>query len=270
MVKYLVIFILLIFIEFCSAQSLAGARQISLSNSDVALSNDVFSLFNNPSGLSQISEREIGIFYSPSPFGIKELATGYLAYNEPTSFGNLALGFMTYGFELYKENKFQLAYSNRISSKVSFGISIFYQTVNIKNYGNDGTFNISLGGIYNLAQKISIGFAIQNPLRFSNSKIDLPLQYTVGTSYQVIEKTYLNFALQKELDFPFSFHFGIEYPIIKYLSIRFGIQNEPNIYSAGLGINLSFFRLDYAVTTHQDLGLTHQAGLIISFSSTKE
>lgn len=41
-----------------------GAKQISLSNSDVALSNDVFSLFNNPSGLSQMNWREIGVYYS--------------------------------------------------------------------------------------------------------------------------------------------------------------------------------------------------------------
>jgi len=269
MVKYFVIFILLFFSGFCSAQSLAGARQISLSNSDVAFSNDVFSLFNNPSGLSQIAEREIGFFYSPSPFGIKELATGYLAYNEPTSFGNFGLGFMTYGFELYKENKFQLAYSNRITSNVSFGVSVFYQTVNILNYGNAGTFNISLGGIYKLTQKFSLGFALQNPLRFSNSKIELPLQYTFGTSYEVIDKTYLTLAIQKELDFPFSVHFGIEYPIVKYFILRFGIQNEPNLYSAGLGINYSYFRLDYAVTTHQDLGLTHQVGFIVNFGSTK-
>ena len=270
MVKNLFIFLLLFFAVVCSAQSSAGARQMALSNSDIALSNDVFSLFNNPSGLSQIADREIGFFYSPSPFGIKELATGYFAYNEPTSFGNFGLGFMTYGFELYKENKFQLAYSNRITSNVLFGVSVFYQTVKIQNYGNDGTFNISFGGIYNLTHKFSLGFALQNPLRFSNSKIELPLQYNIGTSYEVIDKTYLTLAVQKELDFPFSFHFGIEYPIVKYFTLRFGIQNEPNIYSAGLGINYSYFRLDYAVTTHQDLGLTHQVGFIVNFNSTKE
>ena len=76
--------------------------------------------------------------------------------------------------------------------------------------------------------------------------------------------------MQKELDFPFSVHFGIEYPIVKYFILRFGIQNEPNIYSAGLGINYSYFRLDYAVTTHQDLGLTHQVDFIVSFNTVKE
>lgn len=43
------------------AQIDPGARQISLSHSDIALSNDVFSLFNNPSCLSQINWRDVGI-----------------------------------------------------------------------------------------------------------------------------------------------------------------------------------------------------------------
>ena len=47
-----------------------GARQISLANSDVALANDVFTLFSNPAGLSQINWREVGIYYSPAPRAI--------------------------------------------------------------------------------------------------------------------------------------------------------------------------------------------------------
>jgi len=42
----------LIIVSLCNpafSQHSAGAKQISLSNSDVALSNDVFALFNNPS-----------------------------------------------------------------------------------------------------------------------------------------------------------------------------------------------------------------------------
>ena len=52
------------------AQFNPGAKQISLSHSDIALANDVFALFSNPSGLSQLNWREIGIYYSPAPFGL--------------------------------------------------------------------------------------------------------------------------------------------------------------------------------------------------------
>ena len=75
----------------------------------------------------------------------------------------------------------------------------------------------------------------------------------------------MNFAVEKDIKYKPSFQFGINYDIIEYLSLRIGFSNEPSKYSAGLGINYSMFSLDYAMFTHNDLGLTHQAGIIISF-----
>ncbi|MDP2362759.1 MAG: hypothetical protein Q8M94_03205, partial [Ignavibacteria bacterium] len=99
-----------------------GAKQISLSNSDVALSNDVFSLFNNPAGLSQMNWREVGVYYSPAPFGLTELANGYVAYHEPTSIGSFAIGGMSYGFDLYRESKISLGYSYNYLNKLFAGV----------------------------------------------------------------------------------------------------------------------------------------------------
>jgi hypothetical protein len=49
-------------------------------------------------GLAQLNWREVGVYYSPVPFGLTELSNGYAAYHEPFSFGSLAVGGMTYGF----------------------------------------------------------------------------------------------------------------------------------------------------------------------------
>ena len=66
--RILLIFAPLLLLSTNYAQLNPGARQISLSNSDVALSNDVFSIFNNPAGLSQLNWREIGVYYSPESY----------------------------------------------------------------------------------------------------------------------------------------------------------------------------------------------------------
>ena len=60
----IVIIFILLFQPESSAQITPGARQVSLSHSDIALSNDDFSIFKNPAGLAQINWREIGIYYS--------------------------------------------------------------------------------------------------------------------------------------------------------------------------------------------------------------
>lgn len=251
------------------AQYNPGARQIAMSNSDVALSNDVFSLFNNPAGLSQMNWREIGIYYSPSPFGFSELANGFIAYHEPFDFGSFGIGAMTYGFELYRENKLSFGFSYNYLGKFFTGTTLNLHTVSINNYGSDNTFYLNIGGLYYLTQSFRLGFSVQNLNRasFGNEKDNIPVIFNTGFSYGVIEDLTFNLAFEKDIRYNFSLRGGIEYNLLKYLSLRSGFSNEPSNYSAGIGINYSYFSLDYAFFTHTDLGITHQVGLIISFGT---
>lgn len=261
----IIIIFALTFSAYC--QYNPGAKQISLSNSDVALSNDVFSIFNNPAGLSQMNWREIGVFYSPAPFGLSELANGYIAYHEPTSIGSFGLGGMSYGFELYHEAKVAISYSYNYQNKFFAGATLNYHTISIQNYGNDGAFYIDLGGLAYLTNYLRFGFVIQNINRasFGDEKDQIPVVINAGFSYDVTDEATANFAIQKDIDFKPSLQFGINYDIIDNLSLRTGFANEPSRYSAGIGINYSIISLDYAIFTHNDLGITHQAGVIISF-----
>jgi len=244
-----------------------GAKQISLSNSDVALSDDVFSIFNNPAGLSQMNWREVGIYYSPAPFGLKELSNGYVAYHEPTDFGSFAIGGMSYGFELYRESRIALGYSYNYQNKFFAGAVINYQTVSIRNYGNDGAFFINAGGLAYITNSLRFGFVIKNinKATFGTEDNQIPMIFNSGFSYDVVDEMTVNLAIEKDISYKPSLQFGINYDIIEYLSLRTGFSNEPSRYSAGIGINYSIFSLDYAIFTHNDLGLTHQAGVVISF-----
>lgn len=265
LIKYYFLFFLSFsYIQVSNAQVSEGSRHIALACSDEANNNEIFSIFNNPSGTSQISVRTIGFFYSPFPFGLKELAKGNFALTQPTSLGNFNLGFSTYGFELYKENKFVIGYSTKILGNFSLGFSTYFQTASIKRYGSSGRFNFSVGGLFLLTPNIHLGFSFHNPIRYTDSKIHQPLMYNLGISYFPIDKTSLNFSLSKEIYFPVSLRFGVEYSIIENILIRVGTHNEPNIYSGGIGINYSLFTFNYAVCSHQELGLTHQFDVIIN------
>jgi hypothetical protein len=244
-----------------------GAKQISLSNSDVALSNDVFSLFNNPAGLAQMNWREIGIYYSPAPFGLSELANGFIVYHEPTSIGSFAIGGMSYGFDLYKESRFVLGYSYNFENKFFAGAAINYQTLSITNYGNAGAIFFNLGGLAYITNDLRLGFSVYNVNRatISNEDNQIPILFNAGFSYDAIDDLTFNVAIEKDIEYKPSLHFGINYDIIEYISLRSGFSNEPSRYSAGIGINYSMFSLDYAMFTHNDLGITHQAGIVISF-----
>ena len=76
----------------------------------------------------------------------------------------------------------------------------------------------------------------------------------------------LNVAVEKDIRYNASVKSGINYDLIDNLSLRIGFANEPAEYSAAESeFIILYFNLDYAVFTHPDLGLTHQAGIIISF-----
>ncbi len=256
---------ILIFASLTYSQMLPGAKENGISNSDVALSNDVFALFNNPSGLAQLKQRSIGIYYSPSPFGLKELANGYFAYTEPLSFGAVSFGGMTYGFDLFRENKFVIAVSYKYLKKFYIGLSLNYQTVNIKKYGSSNSLFFSLGVLASISEKVRWGFSLQNlnHASYKNTENQIPVIIRTGFSYDFINNLSVNLALEKDIKYNPNFHFGIDYRITNYFSIRTGFSNEPSRYSAGIGIHYSSFNLGYSIFTHQALGLTHQFGVII-------
>lgn len=267
---FLLIFLLLVPGQFKTyGQFNPGARQISMSNSDVGLSNDVFAIFNNPAGLAQMNWRELGIFYSPSPFGLTELANGFIAYHEPFDFSSVGFGATTFGFELYREIKITTVYSYNYINRFFAGAALNYYTVSIKNYGNDNTFYLTLGGLYYLQDDLRIGFSLQNVNRATvgTDKDNIPFVFNMGISYDILSELNINLGLEKELKHDYSLCGGIEYQLSDLIYLRSGFSNEPSRYTAGVGISYSLFSLDYAFFTHTDLGLTHQAGLIISFGA---
>jgi len=244
-----------------------GAKQIAMANSDVALSDDVFSLFNNPAGLAQVNWRELGLYYSPAPFGLNELANGYIAYTEPFGFGSAGIGAMTYGFELYRESKLLLSFSTSYLNKFFTGVSFNYHIVSIQGYGKKSVFYVSAGCLGYLTDELRIGFFIQNinQVSFVNDENQIPIFLDAGLSYNIYENLSLNFAVEKDIRYNASVKSGINYDLIDNLSLRIGFANEPAEFSCGIGIHFSYFNFDYSVFTHPDLGLTHQAGVIISF-----
>jgi hypothetical protein len=243
-----------------------GARQISLSHSDLASGTDAFFIFNNSAGIANIKEREAAIFYSPAPFGLKEMATGNLAYVEPFSFGSVALGGMYYGFNLYKEVKISAAVSYKFNN-LSIGSTLNYHTVKIDRYGSDGSAYIDIGMILKLTEEINWGVSLQNVNRasFGKEKNQIPVIYLTGIAARITPGFSLYLAVGKELKYKPEIKVGFEYDIVEYLTIRSGFNNYPSSYSAGIGINYNKLSLDYSFFTHQDLGITHQAGLRIRF-----
>ncbi|MCX6170736.1 MAG: hypothetical protein NTX65_15455 [Ignavibacteriales bacterium] len=261
------LFVLLFLFCNCFGQMGVGAREISLARSNLSSSNDVFSLFNNPAGLSIIKFREIGIFYSPAPFGLSELSNAAAVYCEPTSLGSFSGGFSLYGFDLYKETEITIGFGRSLSKNLSVGLTTTFHNVSIKNYGSKGILIFNLGAIARLNDLLGFGFLIENITRstIGNESNQIPTVIWLGTDLHFTKKISFNAAIQKEIGFNPSLRLGTEYSILDFLILRIGVSGEPDTYCGGFGIVYNFIQADYAVSSHPDLGLTHQLGLIIRF-----
>ncbi len=258
---------ILLLSECVYCQFYPGAEQISLSNSCTAKEKNVFSLFNNVACLQQINKSELGIYYSPSPFGLKELSNAFIAYADSFSFGRLAVGAMYYGFELYNEEKAVLGYANKIYDGLYIGIALNIHTVSIKNYGKDAAFYLNSGLTVNITDRLLWGFSLSNinKATFGSEKDQIPSVIKSGLSYNPMENLTFTCAFEKETYYTENISFGIEYDIIEILSLRSGFSSRIPNYSGGIGIHYSVFNLNYAFVYHSDLGFTHQTDLIILF-----
>lgn len=241
-----------------------GVRPLSLGYAYTALANDIWAISYNPAGLSQLVSNQVGFYYSPEPFGLSELSTMSVALAFPLSVFNISLGVRKFGFELYREYSVALSLAKYFSG-VGIGVNLCYYNVRIENYGSDATVGIDLGFIVKLANQLNSGVALKNlnlPT-IGNIKEKLPQIFTFGLAYSLIQNCTICFDVQKETKFDLSPRLGFEYWLIEYIAIRGGWMNIPAKYTAGLGLKVLNFSLDYGFETHQDLGWTHCLSILI-------
>lgn len=265
-------FILLLLCDsICFGQIRPGARQIALAHADVASQKNVFALFNNPASLTDLNFIQAGIFYSPAPYGLSELSTAFAAVSIPAWSGTTAAGFSVYGFELYRESSISAGYSNKVLENFSAGITAVYRNVSIKNYGSANAFILNAGFSAAVSGAISFGMFALNVTRSSigSEGNQIPTVFCLGGTYLAGDFN-INAAVEKEISSDPAFLFGAEIKPLEFIELRLGVRTFPSNFSAGIGIEYARFQFEYAVYTHTDLGLTHQAGLIFTFGPQRD
>ncbi len=240
-----------------------GSRAAAMGNSLVALSANEWSALVNPAGLGTIHERTLSLFYVPQPFEIKELSHGAVSYIEPTSFGTFAVSGSRLGFELYKETRIALSYSDELASSVKAGATVNYYSVSIQNYGAAGTFGIDVGLLVDISDQLKWGFAAfnLNAPKIGAAKEKLPQVFSTGITFSPVGEAVIAASVVKDVRFPVELHMGVEYSLLQMIALRAGTTSDPNTLNAGIGIRYSFAQFDYAFSSHGELGMTHQFSL---------
>ncbi len=240
-----------------------GSEAVALGGAAVAVLNSPWTAFSNPGGLSTLEGRTLSVYYSPQPFGLNELAHGSFSYVEPTSIGAFAASGSRYGFELYREIDLQASYGVGLNDRFSMGVTVHYYHLSIARYGSAHSWGIDVGLLAQISDEIKWGFAALNvnAPTIGAAREKLPQVYVTGLAYSPIPEASLLVDIEKDVRYPTELHAGVEYVILDLLSLRAGTVSDPSVLSAGVGIRYWIVQLDYAFTSHSELGATHQMSL---------
>jgi hypothetical protein len=243
---------------------LVGARPAAMGGAGTGMADSVLSLARNPAGLAFIRAVQATAAFSPAPYGFRELASCGASVALPVRSGVLEFSYQRFGFEFYREQTAACSYALGMSG-LSVGISLTYQSVAIKGYGSAGAVAADLGTTLFLLNGLSCGFLVTNVTAASIgvSAERLPQVYTLGAAYTPVRGCTLTADLRKEIFFPCAFLGGCEYWILPGVALRLGMKGDPQEYSGGIGLRISGFRFDYAVTVHPLLGTVQEISLTI-------
>lgn len=140
------------------------------------------------------------------------------------------------------------------------------------------TFGVDLGGRYEYSDRLTLGIAVTNigrGQRFLRARDPLPLTVRAGGAYRLGNRLVAAIDLVQPRDHAFETHVGIEWRPIRALALRVGYsqaRDEDNRegLTAGVGVHIGDFALDYAYVPFGLLGDSHRIGVTYHFRGVPE
>jgi hypothetical protein len=262
-----------------------GARSIGLGGAFVSVADNLDSIYYNPAGLINITLPTISLSHTE---WLTDISIQNISYLQPTEIGNFAgsILYLHMGDIVARDTSGEpigifssyvivgnIAYSKEIVERIKAGINfkMFYETIEQeKEIG----FAFDIGGLYSnlLISNLNLGLCLQNigpQVKFIKESAPLPLNLKSGISYSLFENSLL---LSTEFNIPRDnkpyFNVGIEYNLKKRLSFRVGYTGRNDFdqgITAGLGINIVNWNIDYAYVPYGNLDSTHRITISTSF-----
>jgi len=269
-----------------------GARAVAMGESYAGIADDVYAVQWNPAGLNSIANNELSGMHTEWLQGMRYEYASAAVRLSANSVGAFSIGYLSYGSDF--ERRTQTLEFTEDGPSASSGTFGGYGLVAVASYslkldqnwtigGNlkgisenlDTTTGYTaaadLGALYTLSQNVKLGMVVQN-VGPNLSGFALPINIKVGLGFALPE-CHLTGAIDinQPNDNYTKISAGLEYNHENLLFARLGYRYRINGdalgdlagLTAGLGLKLAQYQLDYAFVPFGDLGLTHR----ISFTA---
>jgi hypothetical protein len=180
----------------------------------------------------------------------------------PTGSGTFGISYSYFGYPVYHESKFGLAFGKAFHERFSFGLQLDYLNTYINNeLGNSGTVAIEAGIMAEPVDNLMLGFHVYNPTGATIPKMrqeKIPVIMRLGLGYQFGERLFLGIETEKDLDIDKALYkTGLEYRVIEYIYARLGIRVQEYVeHSFGIGFELLNIHASLAFSYRQLVGYT--------------
>jgi len=256
-----------------------SARSASLGEAAAADSLDATILFYNPAGLAYQKQGTARLTHGLLPESITYDVAG-VAYPF-TGLGTLAVGFQNLSYGSFnsldntgvndgtvspRDTAATMAWGGTMGSGVAVGLGVKYISLKITRSVSAMAFDF---GMQKKVGRLALGLSVNNlgsDVKYNSVSEKLPATARVGAAYQ-FEQISLLADFIRPFDDPSWLAVGIEYMPVHSTStgiaIRVGYNTiaskteELNGFTAGFGVNLSRWNLDYAFIPLGVLGNTH-------------
>ena len=271
-----------------------GVRPISMGKAFVAVADDANTGYWNPAGLAILNTTQLSVMYSnPMNYdfigaaAVKDIGYHTIGLAHPTRFGSvgLNLAYMSVG-DIYvvedasgptgekfadKELGFIFSYAKSIiTDRLYMGANLKFVRQQVWDDKGSG-MGLDIGTLYQPLYNLTFGLMLQDLIKPEIKLLEegvtdsFPRKMKLGVSYRMMDDRLLLAAdIDKAGGRSTKLHVGAEVDPMKDLSLRAGYTTDTGEISAGIGVRVSIFQLDYGFG-FLNLGSTHRVSLTVNF-----
>jgi hypothetical protein len=223
---------------------------------------DQWSILNNPGGLGYLEKMNVLAGYE-NKYNISGFNSLVAAFSTDLPLGAISVSAFKFGDDLYNEQIYSVGYGNKFGI-AGLGIRLNYNQYHIDEFGSKGVLSLDFGGIAEISEQLRFGAYIRNINQAQLAELydeRIPTYLNAGLAYLPNEKITISIEAEKELENDPILRMGMEYIFHKKFAVRTGVRTNAFTNYFGLGFIGQKLYIDYALTNHSVLGLSHQLGL---------
>lgn len=265
-----------------------GARSLAMGDAFTGVASGPETIFWNPAGLATMEKREVSAMYFKE---IEDMGLMSLQYAHPFaeygtagiaiesfSAGDMELNYLDGTSKSVKAQQdfiLNLAYGRTVAESFSAGVNLKYLNSTLAEAKSASTMTLDLGCLYQLPQitGLSFGLALQNiggSMKYIEEKDPLAFTVRLGASYaKELQNNIFTISgdLNKPKELSARFNLGAEYLYNQMMAIRAGYKfgYDVDSFTAGFGVMIRRYSLDYAFAPKGDLGDNHRISVGIRF-----